>query len=392
MPRVSVPTTARLPSSLRVPASNSAALKILSRLSRSSLLSVALDWLDDNNLPLTQPYLREDEYEDDDDADADDFYPPARSPHDLRELYISLQARKGSRREVLDRITEGDWRHGLTLYQLAMADLQYLHDHPTSQKWSAYRIQPLQPPQDPDNPSPPKPDPSSLTIPRFHPSTFLRTLQTQILPDIKAHYNFDAHRSLPLLILRIFVLDSPYNTAAAAGGGGGGNLTNFDSARTVYIAFPHASPHLFISKPTTTTTASSASSGGGEAKSLRNLLVEGIPKALSRPLRRERFALQGTGLVTRNLAEMVERRGAGRTNAAGGGWGWYADEKGVRARETPLDLVLPSPPLSVDEEGQLVECGIIDGERMPGWMTGEEGVTIGAVRNGRIRGHKGSGL
>jgi central kinetochore subunit Mis15/CHL4 len=25
-------------------------------------------------------------------------------------------------------------------------------------------------------------------------------------------------------------------------------------------------------------------------------------------------------------------------------------------------------------------------------MTGEEGVTIGAVRNGRIRGHKGSGL
>lgn len=528
MPRVSVPTTARLPSSLRVPASNSAALKILSRLSRSSLLSVALDWLDDNNLPLTQPYLREDEDEDDDDADADDFYPPARSPHALRELYISLQARKGSRREVLDRITEGDWRHGLTLYQLAMADLQYLHDHPTSQKWSAYRIQPLQPPQDPDNPSPPKPDPSSLTIPRFHPSTFLRTLQTQILPDIKAHYNFDAHRSLPLLILRIFVLDSPYNTALAAGGGGGGggNLTNFDLARTVYIAFPHASPHLFISKPTTTTT-SSASSGGGEAKSLRNLLVEGIPKALSRPLRRERFALQGTGLVTRNLAEMVERRGAGRTNAAGGGWGWYADEKGVRARETPLDLVLPSPPLSVDEEAggegggggkraaaaaagvvvseeerraeraakrarlvararfgetvrvgdgkgvervdvviedafpavgdqenrvddeedgvarvgrggrrsqiddvlgrdaqeeeegeddelgqgwrpyvrltfhgphvfggvrQLVECGIIDGERMPGWMTGEEGVTIGAVRNGRIRGHKGSGL
>lgn len=41
---------------------------------------------------------------------------------------------------------------------------------------------------------------------------------------------------------------------------------------------------------------------------------------------------------------------------------------------------------------QLVECGIIDGERMPGWMTGEEGVTIGAVRHGRIRGHKGSGL
>ena len=41
---------------------------------------------------------------------------------------------------------------------------------------------------------------------------------------------------------------------------------------------------------------------------------------------------------------------------------------------------------------QLAEAGIVDAERMPGWMTGEEGVTIGAVRDGRIRGHKGSGL
>lgn len=41
---------------------------------------------------------------------------------------------------------------------------------------------------------------------------------------------------------------------------------------------------------------------------------------------------------------------------------------------------------------QLVEAGIVDGERMPGWMTGEEGVTMGVVRHGRIRGSKGSGL
>jgi central kinetochore subunit Mis15/CHL4 len=34
---------------------------------------------------------------------------------------------------------------------------------------------------------------------------------------------------------------------------------------------------------------------------------------------------------------------------------------------------------------QLVEEGIIDGEKMPGWMTGEAGVTIGSVKNGRIR-------
>lgn len=556
MARISIPTTARLPSSLRVDPNNSAATKILSRLTRSSLISVALDWLDETNISLAVPYLRDDD-EDEDDDDADDFYPAARSPRTLIENYLSLRERKGSKREVLDRIIEGDWRHGLTLYQLAMADLQYLYDHPTSQKWSAYRIMPLQAPHDPDGEELPEVDRLSLTVPRFHPSTFLKTLQSHVLPDVKAHYNFDAHRSLPLLILRIFIIDSPYNTNHALQSG---STTNFDSSRTVYIAFPDASPHIFISKPQSTTSATSISSTSttsavsargpapaGESKSLNALLVEGIPKALSRPLCRERFTLRSTNLVTRNLSELVERRGGGRTNCAGGGWSIYADEgrggSGERGKkrgrkETPLDLVLPSPPLSEldqdqenldpgnagkkdakaaavllteterrserarkrarlvakarfgetgmvrdgkgvervdiviedpfpkvggqeveqgdeggdeevaqgdlgrsgpkgakrksrfdqilenagenedDEEDstdsaptwrphvkltfhgshvfagirQLVESGVIDGERMPGWMTGEEGVTIGAVRHGRVRGYKGSGI
>ncbi|KAK3304009.1 centromere protein Chl4/mis15/CENP-N [Chaetomium strumarium] len=579
MPRLSVPTTARLPSSLRVDPSHPTATKILGRLSRSSLLTVALDWLDDSNLPLAQPFLRGDEeYEEElEDEDADGLYPPARSVEEVRDVYSSFQGRKGSKREVLERITDGDWRHGLTLYQLAMADLQYLYDHPTSQQWSAYRVVPLKPPRDPEGEEALEVDKQSLAIPRFHPSTFLKTLQAQVLPDVKAHYNFDAHKSLPLLLLRIFILDSPYSTnlglqTTTTGTTTTTTTTGFDASRTVYIAFPDASPHIFISKPQTTTTTtttttitlSSSSSyssssgpsggGGGESKSLRTLLLEGIPKALSRPLQRQRFTLQATKLVTRNLAELVARRGGGRTNAAAGGWSVYADDDEKdpkRKNETPLDLVLPlpvSPPLSSssaassfleegedeggkkravvvgplplsagerreervrkrarlvaqarfgdtakvgdgkgvervdvvledafpqgpgesvaveeeeeqdetydrdragrsaragrksqvdaaleraeeeeddddDDEGgggrreeqpaqvwrpnvrltfhgshvfagirQLVECGIIDGERMPGWMTGEEGVTIGAVRHGRIRGHKGSGL
>jgi central kinetochore subunit Mis15/CHL4 len=271
---------------------------------------VALDWLDDGNLPLAQPYLRDNVgYNDDDDDDEEDladFYPPARSVEALREIYISMQARKGSKREVLDRILEGDWRHGLTLYQLAMADLQYLYDHPTSQKWSAYRIAPLKPPIDPDAVAEgdhvPEVDDESLTIPRFHPSTFLRNLQAQVLPDLKAHYNFDAHKTLPLLILRIFIVDSPYNTNHAFQTSRARRpaeaTTSFDSSRTVYIAFPNGSPHVFISKPQTntalanpsTTTASSSSSssaqppGGakaGESASLLTLLVSNLPKALS---------------------------------------------------------------------------------------------------------------
>jgi central kinetochore subunit Mis15/CHL4 len=40
----------------------------------------------------------------------------------------------------------------------------------------------------------------------------------------------------------------------------------------------------------------------------------------------------------------------------------------------------------------LVEAGVVDGVKMPGWMTGENGVSIGTVKDGRILGNKGSGL
>ncbi|KAI2624579.1 CHL4-domain-containing protein [Hypomontagnella submonticulosa] len=542
MARLSLPTTARLSSSLRVDPANNTVIKTLNRLSRPSLLSLVLDWLDERNLSLCPPILRRPDAPDDEDED--DFYPPAESLPELRELYEAMQARKGGRREVVDRILEGDWRYGLSLYQLAMADLQYLYDHPGSLKWTAYRIQQLKTPDDEDDAErPEKADKESLTVPRFHPSTFLQNLQAEVLPDVKAHYNFDRPKGMPLLLLRIFIVDSPYNTDLAVSTRNRGRpgastaATSFDASRTIYIAFPDASPHIFISK-------SAAAGAAGEAKSLRALVVEGVPKALSRP--RERYSLKATNLTTKNLGAMLAVKGAGRTNAAGGGWSMYAGT-GVDDMKTdsPLQTLLPTPPLSdassadedkadnnggnkrkrllvdpaeaederqakrarvaaqarfggsakiddgkgierldvliedpfpadianlsavedeSDEEGrrdsglddaaallrrkskgrrstldlsisrdeendeddggggrrrrdeeerrtwapqvrmsfhgshvfagvrQLVEAGIVDGGRMPGWMTGEEGVTIGAVRHGRIRGFKGSGV
>jgi central kinetochore subunit Mis15/CHL4 len=515
MARISVPTAARLPSSLRISASSPLVQKVLTRLSRPALLSLALDWLDQKNEQLSTPHLRDDENEVDDDAD--DLYPAARSANELREDYTELQQRKGSKREIVDRIVEGDWRHGLSMYQLAMADLQYLFEHPSSQKWSAYRIHSVKPASDdPDHEKPLQIDTESMRVPRFHPSTFLRNLQAEVLPDVKAHYNFEKHKELPLLILRIFILESPYVTdLATVAASGDQQVLDSDSSRTIYIAFPNASPYIYISKSQSVGTQPAAA--GSETKSLRSLVLAGIPKALSRP--RERYSLQATRLSTRNLHELVHRRGPGRTNNAGGGWSIYADEK---KRESPLDTVLPTPPLSEkseeasedveqpvsqkralspdskreernakkrcvqaqarfgnsakpddqlgvermdivisdplaiprssrrtapDEEAheevarnaarrksrgrrsdvteileqateaaeaeddagadeswrpmvrltfhgshvfagirQLVEHGIIDGEKMPGWMTGEEGVTIGAVRHGRIRG------
>ncbi|KAF4985121.1 hypothetical protein FDECE_16804 [Fusarium decemcellulare] len=509
MARFSIPTTARLPSSLRVDATNPAVLKSLNRLSRESLISLALDWLDDGSLANAIPYIeRRDE---DDDEETDDLYPPCQSINELQQLYLGMQQQKGSKRDVISRIVEGDWRLGLTLYQLAMADLAFFEQNPTSQKWSAYQILPLkQPSQNAGEEEVLKVDHKSLAIPRFHPSTFLQNLQTQVLPDVKAHYHFHRPRDLPVLLLRIFVIDSPYNTDfALSSRDASGTATNFDSSRTIYIAFPDGSPALYITKSQATGPV-----GQGESKSLRSLIVDGVPKALSRP--RERYTLKSGNLMSKNLDALLEKKGSGRTNAAGGGWSIYADESN---KISPLDTVLPSPPLSressssslslkrgaqltepqraakraklaakarfgdsgivtdgkgvervdivvqdpfpsssthapevtdgdadqgdaataaakrrrskidavIQEAGaaedvdgradadnsrrwtpaikitfqgthvwagvrQLVEAGIIDGKRMPGWMTGEEGVTTGLVRHGRIRGYKGSGM
>lgn len=533
-PRISIPTNAPLPATLRLDPANAAVLKILSRLSRPALLTLVLDWLDEANAPLCAPYLRtpRDDEGDEQDVDPTDLNPPMSSLEELRELYSDMQMRKtGSKRELLDRILEGDWRRGLTLYQLSMADLQHLYDHPQSLTWNAYRIVPLKTPtpQQAEDDAPLKLDVESLAIPRLHPSTFLHSLQTQVLPDVKAYCNFDRPKNMSLLVLRIFILDSPYNTNLATSAALGSDKRAatgmaFDTSRTIYIGFPDGAPYVYISKSQNIGQVTT-----GETRSLRALVVEGVPKALSRP--KERVGLEQTKLTTKNLYELLHRKGSGRTNSAGGGWGIYADEKN---KESPLDVVLPSPPLSdvgegsevrprrevearkraaspatkreerrlkrarvvaqarfgetakvkdgkgvervdividdafperaevpevdveedenedsslrqpsrgaagrrstrdavfdrartqddddgggEDDEGheeetwrpsvkltfhgshvfagirQLVEAGIIDGEKMPGWLTGEEGVTVGAVRHGRIRGHKGSGL
>ncbi|KAM0276976.1 hypothetical protein ACHAQH_006211 [Verticillium albo-atrum] len=473
MARLSIPTTGPLSSAVRVHKSNTIVQKIVNRLSRQALLSLALDWLDEDNQLLCAPQLGNNH-------DPNDFYPPAQSLQQLRQLYGELQTRKGSRKDVLDRVLEGDWRHGLSMYQLAMADVRYFHEHQSSLYWMAYRLvlTTCHPADDDDDEKAMRLDQQSLDVPRLHPSTFLRTLQTQILPDVKVHYHLDRPPGLALLLIRLFIVDSPYTSDMALDNGNSINAPQIDSSRTLYIAFPDAAPFIYLSKPQSTGVAA-----GADSKVFRNLVEEGIPKALSQP--RKRYFLQPTNLRSRNLSAMLLSRGAGRTNAAAGGWGFYANKK---KNESPLDSTLPTPPLSEDSESvssaadgqtttvkrkaiydaaekqryekkvrllvararfgdsakldddkgiervditmedsfngskadasdedenetswapevrltfrgshvfaglrQLVEGGVIDGSRMPGWLTGEDGVTIGAVRDGRIRGYKGSG-
>jgi central kinetochore subunit Mis15/CHL4 len=490
---LSIPTTAALSPTTLIPSSNPSVVKSLFRLSRPSLLAIVLDWLDERNQDMTAPHLAEDDGQ----KREYDLHPAALSLEELREIYTDLQARKGSKREVVDRILEGDWRHGITLYQLAMLDMQYLYDHPTSQKWTALKVVRLATEHSTTTDN-------KTSMPRFHPSTFLQNMQKEILPDVKAHYNLDRHPTLPLWILRIYVVDSPYNSLLAFQP----SSNTFDASKVFYIAFPDASPFVHVSL---TTATGSAQGSISDNKSLRKLTLDGIPKAFSKP--RERYKLESTSLSARNLEALCEKRGGDRTNAAGGGWGQYAEEtkdnpldiqlhrsssdqttdenmdesvmkraegmkrkreddeviikrrklvakgrfgnsavpndgKGIERLDVRLEEVYPSsstdsisveispgpndatdsrkakgrrstisteldrrdpeeeddgewrPDIRVTFQGshifagirELVEQGVVDGERMPGWMTGEEGVSIGIVREGRIKGNKGSGI
>lgn len=460
MARISVPTSGRLSSNLRIDASSPIVQRIINRLSRHGLLSLALEWLDEANRNYCPPVLAHDH-------DPSDFQPLADSAHELQRLYGDMRERKGSKRDVIERILDADWRDGLSLYQLATADMRYLHEHPASQRWAAYRIVPLLNAGGEDSDGAPNltADRGALTVPRFHPSTFLENLQSHVLPDMKVHYHIDRPRGLALLIVRVFLIDTPYTTSVGLETTRSEDSAQPDSSRTLFIAFPDASPFVYLSKP-----QSLGASGGAGAKAFRALVAEGIPKALSQP--RRRYRLKYVDMSTKNLNALLLTKGNSRAVAAGGGWGIYALRKKA---ESPLDTIMPTPAALEAEEGsdgvsamgtgpdapfskhrrdvaqgrfgasgkledgkgvervdirmedsfagpdgaedadvasegqwtpavkltlrgnhvfagirQLTELGAIDGGRMPGWLTGEEGVTTGAVRNGRIRGAKGT--
>ena len=502
--KLTLPTLSALPSSNRLPATNPHVSRTLSRLSRPALLALVQEWLQTSNQPTCAPYLAGNETEE------DTSYNVARSLEELREAYQELPARKGGKKEVVERILEGDWRHGISLRQLAMADVQYLLDHPSSQRWAALKLVRL------SNPAEEGHDESLDTerpFPRFHAPTFLKNLQQEIGSMVKAHYNLTSMVSLPITILRICIYNSPYSSQTSLTQKA--SSQTFGAPTTLYIAFPENTPCVYVSLA-----GVAGQSSSGDGKNLRKLVIDSLPKALSRS--QDRYALKPTSLSTKSLTALVAIRGPGRGNAAAGGWSIFADgtveqspltgsasasarihnhdgdkeNDGVTGQHRPakkrrnmldeeaedqqkrrrviaqtrfgdtnakdnskcierLEVRLEDPfsrnghteedelgsgaakaapvprkgrrsTISILEDSaedhangeepeslqcwaptvqmvfsgtdvfsgirKLVESGAINGKRMPGWMTGENAVSIGVVRNGRIRGNKGSGF
>ncbi|PYI10332.1 CHL4 family chromosome segregation protein [Aspergillus sclerotiicarbonarius CBS 121057] len=330
---IRAPTTASLPSNLRIPSSTPSLVKSFGKLTRQALLDLAFQWLDDRNIQAFPPYLQENEDQKEEDDEGLSPYPAERTVNDVRNAYQELQLRKGGKREVIDRILEGDWRHGITLRQLAMVDLRYIDDHSSSLRWTALELARIssQPPPDSD---------LSACVPRVHASTFLNSLQQQIAPLVKAHYYLSRSTSLPLTFLRIFVTNSPYQHPRQAAE----ILT--DSSRVIYVAFPDSCPYLYTSIASSPGSKASASATphavATDPRSLQRLVRDALPKALSLP--HQRYTLKATSLTAKSLQALLSLRGPGRSNQSNGAFSIFAD---AALEGSPLD---PRPSNTVTPE------------------------------------------
>lgn len=462
---IRAPTTASLPNDLRIPSTTPSLVKSLGKLSRQSLLDLAFYWLEDRNWQTFPPYLFEDERNNPDDEELSP-YPAEHTIDDVRNAYQELQMRKGGKREVIDRILEGDWRHGITLRQLAMIDLRYLDDHSSSLRWTALELSRIS-----GGPSGLTDADTAACTPRVHASTFLSKLQQQIAPLVKSHYYLARSKTLPVTFLRIFVTNSPYQNPRQAPD----SLT--DASKVIYVAFPDSCPFIYTSisssgpsKPATDVVAT-------DSRTLQRIVRDAIPKALSLP--HQRYTLKATSLTAKSLRTLLKLRGPGRSNGANGAFSIFADAvvegspldprpsntvspeeylnqiqdpekenltqpegdaqdpstaKKSRRREpdshvpkkrkltiqsrfgtagSPLvsapldrldarlldapddkpdddDVAQTQPALSLTFAGsdiisgirRLAELGVVDPERMPSWMTGEEAVSVAVVRDG----------
>ncbi|KAI7978610.1 hypothetical protein EIK77_006945 [Talaromyces pinophilus] len=323
---IRAPTTSSLPNNLRIPSNTPSLVKALGRLSRQSFLDLIFIWLSPKNVELYPPFLNQNSNDNDTPDQDESPYLAADSVEEIREAYEEMRQRKGGKREVIDRVLEGDWRHGITLGQLAMVDIQYLEDHPKAQTWSAFRLGLV----DKKRQLGETEEGGDLLacLPRLHAATFLSNLQREIAPMVKAHYHLARSKAYALIYLRIFITDSPYHQPRHGAG------TYLDSARILYIAFPDSSPYVYtsMSASTGTRTGPSAAPLMNDPRALRGIVRDALPKALSK--KNERYKLEATALTAKSLETMLALRGAGRTNEANGAFSIFAD---AVLEGTPID-------------------------------------------------------
>jgi central kinetochore subunit Mis15/CHL4 len=332
---VRAPTNAPVHDSLRVPATVKSLLKSLIRLSKPALIDLALQWLLEENQATCAPYLASNRNLEEE-VDEDYLWSPAESIDELRLTYNRMRFESDiKKRYVVDRILDGDWRRGLSLYQVATIDFQCLAENDKALRWTALK---LVPPSDDDDsgqePLKKRRKTNQAPYPTVSPSTFLRNLQHEISPIVKAHYYLHRlHAPQNLSVVRICVADSPYTNPQSSVQS---SLLFTDPTRLIFIALPDSCPYIYVSVGGAAKEAASRTKNSLAARtditSLKRIVLEEIPKALSKS--QQKYALESTSLTARSLSTMLALRGNNNTNAASGAYTIFS--KGV-VDNSPID-------------------------------------------------------
>ena len=316
--RVRAPTSVPILDSVRVPSTTQSLVKCLSRLSKDTLIDLALEWLQEENRVACEPYLACNRTTDENEEE-DYLWEPAGSVEELRLEYNRMKADfLIYRRHVVDRILDGDWRRGLSLYQIATLDTCYLSENDNALRWTALRIVPCDKEESGSEIRPVKKRrPNPAPYPTLSPTTFLRNLQTGVAPLVKAHYSLQRTKSHPdLSIIRICITESPYGNPLPPS-----KASNVytDFTRLIFIALPDSCPFIYISVAGQAGSAivkQKAPSARQDLVSLKRAVLEEVPRALGKS--HHRYSLESTSLTARSLMAIKTLRGNAGTNGANG--------------------------------------------------------------------------
>jgi central kinetochore subunit Mis15/CHL4 len=333
---VRAPTNNPLPSSLRVPSTAQSLVKSLIRLSKRSLIDLALHWLQEENQTTCAPYLASNRNLEEE-RDEDYLWSPAETVEELRLTYHQMRPDKDTKkRSIIDRILDGDWRRGLSLYQIATIDFYRLSENDKALRWTALKLVPQSNDEiSEQGPLKKKRKVDPAPYPTISPNTFLRNLQHEISPVVKAHYLLhQLKKPQSVSVIRIYVADSPYANPQSSQQS---SLLFTEPNRTIFIALPDSCPYIYVSVSGTRREACSMNkktpSARTDVTSLKRTVLEEIPKALSKT--QHRYALEPTSLTARSLAMVMALRGNSGTNAANGVYTIFA--KGV-VDNSPIDI------------------------------------------------------
>lgn len=307
----------------------SAIAKKLNRLSREKLIHLCVSWSKSSKCT---PYLASNrsnvEVEDE-----DYLHEPARSRIELRTIYSKVTGDESeihtlAKKDIVNRIVDGDWRRGLSHQQLADIDFAILEENESSLRWTAVKLVPLHEQDDNDahfakrrRISQDRSSSAHFHYPSSNATMFVQTLKKHISPLVKAHYHIYRLASLRLSIVRLYIQpDTPF--APLSANTPRQNRSAVDSARTMYIALPDSCPYVYISIAGTTNDKVVERNKGKQAvpnvdiAATKRIVLEAIPKALSRP--QQRWSIEGTKLTARSLKTMALLRGGGTVGSTGG--------------------------------------------------------------------------